>query len=349
MTRSRVALAFALAAALSASSTRLLADVRADQKSLVKFEGMLGRIVNIFGGKSAREGVKTSVAVKGDRKSSLTDASGQIVDLKEEKIYEVDVKKKSYKVTTFAELRQQMEAARKKAEEEARKAQASGSGGGNAAPEKKDPNAKEVEVDFNIKDTGEKKTINGFDTHQVVMTITVREKGKTLEQSGGLMLTSDIWLTKEIAAMKEIADFDLRYAKALAGPMVEGVSADQMAQAMAMYPGLKDAMVRMSAENVKLTGTPILTTVTVDAVKSAEQMAAEASNSSSSSSTQQSSSPTSIGGLLGGFGKGRGQQQKKEEPSARATFMTITNETTKVTTDVAAGDVDIPAGYKLSK
>ena len=45
------------------------------------------------------------------------------------------------------------------------------------------------------------------------MTITVREKGKTLEQSGGMVLTSDMWLAPKIAAMKEIADFDVRYAQ----------------------------------------------------------------------------------------------------------------------------------------
>ena len=46
-----------------------------------------------------------------------------------------------------------------------------------------------MEIDFDVKNTGEKKTINGFDTHEVVMTITVREKGKTLEQSGGMVVT----------------------------------------------------------------------------------------------------------------------------------------------------------------
>ena len=93
-----------------------------------------------------------------------------------------------------------------------------------------------MEIDFDVKNTGEKKTINGFDTHEVVMTITVREKGKTLEEAGGMVLTSDMWLTPKIAAMKEIADFDQRYAQQLVGPMVAGVSAEQMAPAMAMYP-----------------------------------------------------------------------------------------------------------------
>ena len=79
-----------------------------------------------------------------------------------------------------------MEEAQKKAEEDARKQQQRGR---RPSPPERDPNQKEVEVDFDVKNTGQKKAINGFDTRQVVMTITVREKGKTLEQSGGLVMT----------------------------------------------------------------------------------------------------------------------------------------------------------------
>ena len=260
---------------------------------------MLGRMFNMFGGKAAREGVTSSIAVKGDRKATMNDTTGQIIDLAEEKVYDLDLKKKSYKVTTFAELRRRMEEAQKKAEEDAQK---------EAAREKDkpapppDPNAKQMEIDFDIKNTGEKKTINGFDTHEVVMTITVREKGKTLEQGGGMVMTSDMWLAPKIAAMKEIADFDMRYAQKLYGTMIAGVSAEQMAAAMAMYPMMKQALGKMSAEGGKIEGTPILTTMTMDAVKSAEQIAQEqkAGNSDSSSS---SAPPTSVGGLLGGLAK----------------------------------------------
>ena len=132
-----------------------------------------------------------------------------------------------------------------------------------------------MEVDVDIKNTGATKTINGFDTHQVIMTITLREKGKTLEQSGGMVVTTDMWLAPKIAAMKEIADFDVRYAQKMYGGMIAGASAEQMAAAMALYPMMKQAMGRMTTEGAKIDGTAILTTVTMDAVKSAEQIAKE--------------------------------------------------------------------------
>lgn len=205
------ALALASGAALALAPVAF-ADVRTDEKALVKFEGALGRVVNIFGGKAAREGVKTTVALKGDRKATFGDGDGLIVDLKEEQVYTLDMRKKRYSVVTFAEMRRRMEEARKNAEAEARKAEAEAS---KDAPPKRDPSDPQVEVDFDVKDTGQKKAMNGFDTRQVIMTITLREKGKTLEQSGGLVLTSDMWLAPTIAAMKELMEFEMRYAKQL--------------------------------------------------------------------------------------------------------------------------------------
>ena len=72
------------------SSYPLRADVRADEKGRVEFAGMLGRMFNMFGGKAAREGVASTVAVKGDRRARMNDVTGQIVDLTEEKVYDLD-------------------------------------------------------------------------------------------------------------------------------------------------------------------------------------------------------------------------------------------------------------------
>ena len=334
MNRIRLAAALAVCA-LIASTVSISADVKSDQRSLVKFEGTLGRIVNIFGGKAAREGVKTTVAVKGDRKISMTDQNGQIIDLGEEKIYDLDVRRKTYRVTTFEELRRRMEEARKKAEEDAKK---------NADEPAPDHTGKEMEVDFNVKDTGQRKSINGFDTHQAIMTIVFREKGKTVDQGGGLVVTSDIWLAPTIPALREIAEFDARYARALAGPMIAGASAEEMAAALAMYPMLKDGIARMREESGKLEGTPILTTTTVESVKSAEQLAAEKQQREESG---RPSASGGIGGLVGGLA--RRAAQRREEPKPRATFMTTTGEVLKVSADVAAADVAIPEGFKEAR
>lgn len=329
---------------LSSASAR--ADVRADEKSHVEFAGMLGRMVNIFGGRAAREGVASTVAVKGDRKATINDATGQIIDLSEEKIYDLDMRRKTVKVTTFAELRRRMEEAQKKASEDAQKQQPSSQP--SSQPAAKPADEKQMEVDFDVKNTGQKKSINGFDTHEVVMTITVREKGKTLEQSGGLVLTSDMWMAPRIAAMKEISDFDRRYFDKLYGPMVGGASAEQMAAALATYPMLKPALGRMNAEAGKLDGTPIQTTTTIDSVKSADQMAADQQQQSDD---DKRSAEGGIGGLAGRFARKMAEKKMAsgDANKARVTFMTMTSEVLKVTTDVAATDLAVPAGFKDAK
>ena len=237
-----------------------------------------------------------------------------------------------------------MEEAQKKADEDARKE----AGRDKDKPAASDPNAKEMEIDFDVKNTGAKKTINGFDTREAVVTITVREKGKTVEQGGGLILTSDQWLAPKIAAMKEIADFDMRYAQKLYGTMLAGVSAEQMAAAMAVYPMMKQALGKMSAEGGKIEGTAIQTTTTMDMVKSAEQIAEE---TKASENEGKASASGGAGGLLGGFAKKMAQKKMGGDDAAkpRATFMTLTSEVLKVVTDVAPSDVAVPAGYKENK
>jgi hypothetical protein len=327
----------------------LSADVREDEKAHVELGGALGKIVNIFGGKAAREGVTSTVAVKGDRRIRLNDSTGQIVDLSEEKVYDLDMRKKTYKVTTFAELRRQMEEAQQRAQQQAQKGKP-GSPSEKQAPPPSDSNQKQLEFDVNVKSTGQTRSINGFDTRETILTITVREKGKTLEQSGGMVLTSDMWLAPRIPAMKEIADFETRYAQKLYGPVVTGISAEQMATAAAMYPMLKPAIGRMTTEGAKLDGTAILTTVTMDAVKSEEQMAQEVQQQASQKNdTDSTSPPTGVGSLISGFAKkaaAKKMSSSDDQPKQRATFLTATNEVLKVATDVSVAEVGVPNGFK---
>ena len=324
------------------ATTNLSADIREDQKVRFQLGGAIGKLVNMFGGKGAREGVTSIVAVKGDRKATLSDTTGQIIDLAEEKIYDLDMKKKTYKVTTFAELRKQMEDARREAEKNAREQRSEPSKP--SAPAQKDPNEKEVEVDFDIKNTGVSKSINGFDTKQSVVTITVREKGKTLDQAGGLQMITDLWLAANAPSTKDRAEFDRRYAQKLYGPMVVGASAQDMAMAMAMYPQMKPALDRMRAEGGKLQGTAILTEMRMEAVPPG------AANTTAAAPAPAEPAKKGFGGMLGGLKKMAEQQNKEPGGKAeRAMIMTTSVEVLKLTTAVDAAAVAMPAGFREDK
>ncbi len=324
----RAAVAVVLVAGMAwMSAPSVVADVKTQEKGLVKFEGMLGRMMNMFGGKAAKEGVVSNVAVKGDRKANLTDNGGQIIDLGEEKIYDLDARKKTYKVTTFEEIRRQIREAQEKAAKQAKSQE--------GKEEQPAERGKEMEIDFDVKETGQKKEIAGYNTREVIATITVREKGKTLEQSGGMVLISDMWLAPKIAAMKEIQDFDIRYAKAIDVTGAAGASAEQLAAALAMYPGLQKALARMQQEGTKMDGTPLESVLTVQGVKSPEQMQAKEEESSSG------------GGGLGGMLARKMMKKKSEEPAgAKSTIMTITHQVISVSTSVTPGDLQVPPDFK---
>ncbi|HYM11254.1 MAG TPA: hypothetical protein VEU62_11000 [Bryobacterales bacterium] len=330
-----------IAGVLLAAAALLRADVKTEEKSQMHFEGMMGRMMGMFGGKAMREGTTDTVAVKGSRKMTVNDTTGRIVDLDEEKVYELDVRAKTYKVETFDELRRRMQEAQERARQQSGKAP-------KTEPSKAAPPENNMQIDFDLKESGQKKNINGYDCREVVMTVTVRQKDKTLEQGGGMVMTSHEWLGPKIAAMKEIADFDRRYAEKMAMPSLFGGSADQMAMAMAMYPTMKDAIGKFQAENVNMDGTPILTTMTMEAVKSPEQMAQEQQQKSSQDSGG-AMDVTSVRGMLGGLGR-RAARKKMEQqqgpPQPRATVFTVDHELVKVAAGVAAADVSVPAGFK---
>jgi hypothetical protein len=317
MIRARFGVALAISGLVLAGAA-VQADVKSQEKTQVKFEGALGRMMNLFGGKAAKEGLVQTVAVKGDRKATLTEDSGTIVDLAEEKVYDLNFKNKTYKVTTFAELRKQLQEQRAKAEEEARKAQA------REEKTQKDPDQKELEVDFTLKETGQKREIRGYACREVLATVAVREKGRKIEQSGGVEMVVSMWLAPTVSAMKESAEFDMRYARKLAEGVVP--SAVDLTQMLAMYPGLQKAMERMQKEKVNMDGTAIQTITTFQSVMSPEQAQAK--------ENEKSSSPGGgLGGLMGRFGRKKADDTKPKDgaPAAapagpgRSTIMTASS------------------------
>jgi hypothetical protein len=301
-------------------STSLFAEGLVQQKTRVQLGGVVGGIVNVFGGKAAREGVTSNVAVKGNRMLSGNERSAELVDLSEEKIYRLDYAKKSYTVVTFDELRKQYEEAKKDAEEEAEEAK---------KEKKKKEEGPEYEVDFDIRETGKKETINGFATKQVVVTATVREKGKKLEQSGGAVLTADLWMGPKIPALREIGAFQQKYFKQLYGDSTAEMQ--QMAVLMATTPTFAKAMKEFAKKRSSFEGDAVRTTLTFESVAAPGQAA------------QEEESAGLVGGLLRNAMKKR---QEKNESAAPGRTKMFESTTDVLSVSNNAGEVGIPAGFK---
>jgi hypothetical protein len=202
-------------------------------------------------------------------------------------------------------------------------------------------------VDFAMKNTGVTRKINGFDTTQTVVTITVREKGKTLDQSGGLVMTNDLWLAANAPSTKDLVDFDMRYAQKLYGPTVVGASAQDMAMALAMYPQMKPALDKMRAEGTKVEGTAILTEIKMESVPPGT-----ANTTAAAVPAPEEPKKRGLGGMLGGLKKMAEEAEKNNSGNAkpsRAIIMTTSVEMLKLTTDVDAASVALPAGFTEKK
>jgi hypothetical protein len=314
------------------------AGVKTDEHTRVQLGGALGGILKLFGGKAAKEGIVTKTAVVGDRRLVIGEDAGQIVDLAEERIYDLDFKKRTYSVTTFADLKKKFDEMRAKAEQDAAKAKAEADK--KQPSQEPAPGEKEFDVEFQSSPTAERKTIAGHEARLVILRVTVHEKGRSLQQAGGLLFRNDLWMAPKLTELDELNAWNKRYALKMAE--VYGVAAgtdavEQMAKLQTMYPGAQKAIeqLRAETEKVNLAGTPVATTLTVTAIRSQEQLAAAEKDSMNAN--------TGITGFLAkqAFKKGAGDPT---EP--RQMLLTSARELLRVTKDASDADVALPSGLK---
>ena len=326
----RIVLSIAvLAAGLVVIPGVLRADVKTVEKTAVKFEGLIGSMMNRAGGGDS--GLTTTVSLKGQRMASISGQTGQVVDLGEQKIYELDVKKKEYTVMTFTEMRQMMEDAQRQMAEGQRQMGAAPMGA------QDDLQGKETEYDVDVKPTGQTRSIAGQSAREIVITVTAREKGKKVEESGGGVMTNTVWIGPHVSALDELRDFQMRYARALLG---DGANADQaMAQAAAFLPVFfKEMSSRMAAELGRQNGTVLASTMKVETIRGTQ-------TGRGAPAPQQPPPSGGIGGIMGRMmNRGGGGQNQP-----RSTVMTTTSEIQSIGTTVSADDIAIPAGFKEKK
>ena len=314
----------ALTAGCALVAAVCMADANVEQMTQFHMGGALGGLVNAFGGKATHEGLASTTWVKGNRKATAIGSDEELVDLDAEKVYHLDLGRKTYRVVTFDELRRQFEDAKKRGAKDEK----------GAADKKEGP---EYEVEVSVKDTGMKQTINGYNTHEVVTTVTVHEKGKSLEKAGGGVFTADMWIGPRIREMKEIGDFDRRYFQKLYGKEFSGADMQQLAVLMATNPAFGKAMKAFGEKRSSFDGTPIRTVLTFEGVTGSEQKAEGDSDSGT---------PMSPGAAIGGLFKRAAQRRQQNSGEAqRSKVFDSTIELMKASAAVAPADVAIPPGF----
>lgn len=320
-------------AAVLLTASICMGDATVEQKLQFHLSGPLGGLINAFS-RSAREGVTSTTTIHGDRKLTRSGDHGDLIDLDQEKVYTIDFGRQTYSVKTFAEMRKEWEDQQERAKK-------------NASKETKTEKSEgpEYEVEFDVNPTGKKETINGFNTRQEIVTVTVHEKGRKIEQSGGWILTSDMWMGPKVAAMRELMDFDRRFAQKVYGKSFDA-DMRNLAMAMATTPAFSKAMKTYYQKQGSLEGTAIRTNMKFETVAGTDQPKEQARSEDDS---QQSGASAVIGGLMGRMKKR--QQEKKAESSeastpGRSELFTSSTELNRATSSASAADVAIPTGFK---
>ena len=342
----------------------MTADLRYDETTEMKGGIMesLGKMAGMFGAKGLDKST-TSTYIKGDRlrKDQLNGAelvSSQIIQLDRDQMVSVDHKKKTYTVMTFAEMKAQMEKAIASAK----------SAPQNQPPSKTNPEKPDVKVEpkINVKDTGETKVINGFNTRKVLLTVEIEGEDQKTKDKGAMGADTELWLTKDISGFDEQNKFYAKYAQKMASP--ELIKTVGISPGMGQDPRTAESMVAMRKKMEGLDGVAILTIMSfnLSGTASAETKAQANSRPKESNEERQPENVTqAIGKALGGFG-GFGRKKKKEEPApstqtaqsasgssnekVSATLMTTTTEMKSFSkSPLDTGLFDVPAGYRLKQ
>ncbi|MDQ7007389.1 MAG: hypothetical protein Q9Q40_09155 [Acidobacteriota bacterium] len=328
-------LVFLLLVGLSAAPAG--ADSAITEKTRVTLGGALGKMAGLLGGKRAREGTITEYHVRGDRMLERHGDTGRLVDLAEEKIYDIDYRRRRYSVTTFAEFRRKME-------------RLDGPDPGGTGQEQPSPDdegqALEYEVEVQIDETGRTEIIAGQECREVKTVVTLRQKGKSLEEGGGLVLSAGTWMGPESQAFAERLEFQRRMAEKLGFGDLEGMR-KSMVSAMTAWPGMDQAMQAFRDKQAAFRGSPLRTELTIETVAGSESAdpPAEAETGERPGAK--------LGGMLRGLGKrlrrsrgSEGERAAAADAGGKRVLMTSRTEVLSQGGEVAESAVSIPEGFK---
>ncbi len=328
----RAALAAALVLCLSCTC---FADFQYTETSKITGGAAAGamKFAGVFSkdARQATQGTNSTISLKGNKlRREDTLGMAEIIDLDGKQIIHIDTKKKTYSVMTFAEMKAQMEEARRKAEEQQAKHNKNQQAqvtivpkiqisAGNGSKKLLDYTAKEmkVRVDMEMQSTDP----------------------KAQGQTANMWVSSDAFIAP-VKGYDEMKRFYTRLAKEL--DWVPGA-------VLGANPQIAPAMVEYRKTAANLSGMPLLSMVSVG--MSGQPGAQQASSDDQKQSSNSGGNPIThgIGGL---FGKKKSKDEAAQEDASKSSspsgsLMDTTIEVTSVSTSaVDASLFQIPQGYK---
>jgi hypothetical protein len=315
---------------------------------MMKMANMSGTTTTVISGDRAR----TESNMRFESAMMRTFAGGmgdhvEIVRLDQDKIFSLNTKKKTYTETTFAEQRAKMQEAMEAMNKGQASQQQATSGVDESECEWSDPKSE-------VKRSGEKALIGGFQAERVTVTATQSCRNKKNGQVCDFGLALDQWIAPGFEASSEAQKYQLAYAEKLGLAAASSRDFAERAQGMfGRYKGIWSELGTKMAE-LNLKGY---------AVKSSFGLGVGGPQCQSTQETQAQGgpqAPPSIGGALGGALGGM-FKKKQEQPQAAATppptmagglmpLMTMSTELVSISRDaVSPQSFEVPGDYKKAK
>jgi hypothetical protein len=345
----------ALAAALSMSVAQ--ADVTVKENISVQGQGIMamanmsGTSTTSISGKKAR--TESDMQMESRLARMFARGIGQsteIVRLDDDKIFELNPKKKTYSETSLAERRAQLEQALAK-QKEVQEKQPSPSGMDESECEWSEPTAE-------VKKTGAKASIAGYDSEQVSIVTKQSCKNKKTGAVCDFALYLDEWVAPGFTQSDEVTKYHMAYAQQMG--LVNG-GREVTDRAEAMFGRYKNAWAKVVDKMKDIKGYPVKTSFSMGIGGPQCQNSPSSAGGGEASGGGSAGSPTP-GGLAGEIaGSLFGGRKKKQQETASSTPatpppaamngmvvpLTITSELISVSKDSLGADTfEVPAGFK---
>jgi len=182
---------------------------------------------------SAAPGSVSKHYLKGQKMRVETGDSVMILDFEAQTMTHISSAQKTYTVSKFSEL---------------------GNEAGKAG----------MEINVDVKETGQRKTINGFDASELVMTMEL-DNSQSRQQGMKMKMEMDIWISSDVPGAQELRAFYQRNAGRFPWAAMAGSGRGN--------PSVQKALVDLQRKMADLKGVPVLQVMKVGGTGNEEQMA----------------------------------------------------------------------------
>lgn len=300
-----------------------ISGLRKREASAVKMTGSIGKF---FGG------------LVGDMSTDT------ITDIDRDVVWSLDHKKKTYTEApiTLPKMKEEEAAGERPGREEK-------------------PKVRVTRNEITVRETGEKKTINGFDTNHYVITWLLEAEDIESGAKSRNIMTTDLWNTPETAETRALQEEESAFSRAYMKKLgLDMTDEDTRKLGLAVVAGLfggdeasmKAKVKELGEKMSKVKGYPIVTAVKWE--MESEGGAAEAQQSAREEEGGSGGLDLSkgLGGFLGGLAKkaAKGSGEKSAAPAQGSVLFDSYAEVKKIdASPIPGSEFEVPAGYKLVK